>query len=284
MVLTTVPSIVITLIIFLIWGFTSVAASEADISIVQNAIDKEFNISLWLFLVPLAVITMIIKKVPALPALFIGALLGGIAAIIFQPEIVSKIANTQGSTIKTYYMGVMRAMYGSIRVTTENAMVNELLTTRGMSGMLNTIWLIICAMVFGGIMEVSGMLERITEAIIRTITSTGGLIASTVGTCIFFNITASDQYLAIVVPGRMYAATFRNRGLKPENLSRALEDSGTVTSVLVPWNTCGATQASVLGVATLVYAPFCFFCIISPLMSMLFGFLNIKIARIKAEE
>jgi Na+:H+ antiporter, NhaC family len=284
MALTTTPTIVITLIIFLIWGFTGVPKQETDISIVQNAIEKEFNISLWLFLVPIAVITMIVKKVPALPALFIGALLGGVAAIIFQPEVVAKIAGTEGNWAKIAYMGVMKAMYGTIKITTENQMVNDLLTTRGMSGMLNTIWLIICAMIFGGVMEVSGMLARITESVISAVNSTGGLIASTACTCVFFNITASDQYLSIVVPGRMYADTFRNKGLKPENLSRTLEDSGTVTSVLVPWNTCGATQASVLGVATMVYAPFCFFNILSPFMTVIFAVFNIKIARfIKGE-
>jgi Na+:H+ antiporter, NhaC family len=279
MTLTTVPTITITLIIFLIWGFTSVPQEQTDISVVQNAIEKEFNISLWLFLVPIAVITMIVKKVPALPALFVGALLGGVAAVIFQPDIVAKIANTEGNWAKVAYVGVMKAMYGTIKVTTENQMVNDLLTTRGMGGMLNTIWLIICAMIFGGVMEVSGMLARITESVISTVSSTGGLIASTAGTCVFFNVTASDQYLSIVVPGRMYADTYRNKGLKPENLSRTLEDSGTVTSVLVPWNTCGATQASVLGVATLVYAPFCFFNILSPIMTVIFAAFNIKIAK-----
>lgn len=284
MVLTTTPTIAITLVIFLIWGFTSVSANQTDISIVQNAIEKEFNISLWLFLVPAVVIFMIVKKVPAIPALFVGAMLGGVAAVIFQPTIVAKVANIEGNTATMFYVGVMKALYGTIKITTDNQMVNNLLTTRGMGGMLNTIWLIICAMTFGGVMEVSGMLSRITESVISSIHSTGGLIASTAGTCIFFNITASDQYLAIVVPGRMYASTFREKGLKPENLSRTLEDSGTVTSVLVPWNTCGATQASVLGVATLVYAPYCFFCILSPLMTILFGVFNIKIKRISKEE
>jgi NhaC family Na+:H+ antiporter len=284
MALTTVPTISITLIIFLVWGITSDTSAPVDISIVQGAITKEFNISLWLFLVPIAVISMIIKKVPALPALFVGTLLGGIFAIIFQPEIVSKIADTQGNMAKIYYIGVMKAMYGKINIITENAMVNDLLTTRGMGGMLNTIWLVICAMIFGGVMETSGMLARITEGVIRMAHSTGALIASTTGTCIFFNVTAADQYLSIVVPGRMYADIFKERKLKPENLSRTLEDSGTVTSVLIPWNTCGATQAGVLGVATMVYAPYCFFNILSPFMTMTFGFLNIKIAKIKKED
>ena len=170
-------------------------------------------------------------------------------------------------------------MYSRIDIPAGNQVVDELLTTGGMYGMLNTIWLIVCAMVFGGVMESTGMLQRITESIIASAESTGSLITSTAATCIFFNLTASDQYLAIVVPGRMYADTYKKRGLRPENLSRTLEDSGTVTSVLVPWNTCGLTQASVLGVATFVYFPYCFFNIISPLMTVAFGYLNIKIAR-----
>jgi Na+:H+ antiporter, NhaC family len=149
-----------------------------------------------------------------------------------------------------------------------------------MYGMLNTVWLIICAMIFGGVMESCGLLKRIADEIIRFAHSTGSLVTSTAVTCLFFNITASDQYMAIAVPGRMYADTYRKRGLKPEVLSRTLEDSGTVTSVLIPWNTCGATQAGVLGVATVVYAPFAFFSIISPFMTILFAYFNIKIRRL----
>jgi NhaC family Na+:H+ antiporter len=182
------------------------------------------------------------------------------------------------------YVGVMKAIYTRIAIVTDNELVNSLLSTGGMYGMLNTIWLIICAMIFGGVMDSVGLLQRITESVIAKVHSTGSLIASTVGTCIFFNLTASDQYLAIIVPGRMYAHTYKSRGLKPENLSRALEDSGTVTSVLVPWNTCGATQSTVLGVATIAYLPYCFFNIISPFMTMFFGIVNIKIARYKPEE
>ena len=162
-------------------------------------------------------------------------------------------------------------------------MINDLLTGKGMYGMLNTVWLIICAMIFGGVMEACGLLKRIADEIIKLAHSTGSLVASTAVTCLFFNVTASDQYMAIAVPGRMYADTYRKRGLKPEVLSRTLEDSGTVTSVLVPWNTCGATQAGVLGIATMAYAPFCFFCIISPFMTMAFAYLNIKIRRLDDE-
>ena len=178
----------------------------------------------------------------------------------------------------------MQAMYGDVAITTNHPMVNNLLTAGGMSGMLNTVWLIICAMTFGGTMEAAGLLKRIASEVIKLAKSTGTLIAATVATCGFFNVTASDQYMAIVVPGRMYSDAYRERGLKPENLSRTLEDSGTVTSVLVPWNTCGATQASVLGVATMVYAPFCFFNIISPIMTMIVGFLGIKIRYLDPQE
>jgi Na+:H+ antiporter, NhaC family len=282
---TTVPSITITLIIFVIIGLNyETAGSVADVKAISDTILANFNISGWLFIVPLAVLAMIVKKVPAIPALFAGALLGGIFALIFQPEIVARIANDTGTYAYLGFKAVMMALYGEIAIVTDNDIVNELLVTGGMSGMLNTIWLIICAMVFGGIMEESGMLRVLAEAIIKKVHSVGSLIASTAATCVFFNITTSDQYLAILVPGRMYADVYRKRGLKPENLSRTLEDSATVTSVLVPWNTCGATQASVLGVATLVYAPYCFFNIISPFMTILYGYLKIGIHYYEPEE
>lgn len=278
MAYTTIPSISISLIAFLAIGFTGKTAESATgIGEILAALDNAFNINGWLFLVPVLVIGMIIRKVPALPALLAGTLLGGLFAIIFQPQAIQAVANGEAG-VTGAYIAVMKAMYTDINITTQNDMVNELLSTGGMSGMLNTVWLIICAMVFGGVMEASGMLQRITKSVVKIAKSEGSLIASTAGTSIFFNFTASDQYLAIVVPGRMYADTYRDRGLKPENLSRTLEDSGTVTSVLIPWNTCGATQASVLGVATLTYAPYCFFCIISPFMTMLYGFLGIKLS------
>ena len=284
MTLTTVPSITITLIIFLVMGFTTVEATSATgIESVLTALDNAFTINGWLFIVPVVVIGMIVRKVPAIPALLAGALLGGVFAIIFQPQVLQEISGG-GTGIEVAYIAVLQAMFTDISIVTDDKMVNDLLSTSGMAGMLNTVWLIICAMVFGGVMESAGMLARITQAIVQFAHSTGSLIASTAFTSIFFNVTASDQYLAIVVPGRMYADIYRKRGLKPENLSRTLEDSGTVTSVLIPWNTCGATQASVLGVATLAYAPFAFFCFISPVMTILYGYLNIKIARYSSEE
>jgi len=240
-----------------------------------------FKSSGWLFLVPILVIVLIIKKTPAIPTLLAGTLLGGLFAVFFQPEIVMSITNAETLNLSSAYMAIINAMGSDIAITTDNEMINNLLSTSGMAGMLNTIWLIICAMVFSGAMEAAGLLRRVAEPIIKYAESTGSLIATTVGTCVFFNITASDQYLSIVVPGRMFTDTYKEKGLAPENLSRTLEDSGTVTSVLVPWNTCGATQSAVLGVATFAYLPFCFFNIISPLMTIAYGYFGIKIKKLK---
>ncbi|HEX9649840.1 MAG TPA: Na+/H+ antiporter NhaC [Cyclobacteriaceae bacterium] len=284
MVYTTGPTMTITLIIFLVMGLTiDTSMTDASMNEIMASIDGAFNINGWLFLVPLLVIVLIVKKVPALPALIGGTLLGGVFAIIFQPQAIDYVSGIPGAGITSAFVAVWKSMYGAISISTDNEMVNELLSTGGMSGMLNTIWLILCAMIFGGVMEACGMLQRIAAFIVQGAKSTGSLIAATTGSCIFFNITASDQYLAIVVPGRMFRGAFKERGLKPEVLSRTLEDSGTVTSVLVPWNTCGATQSTILGVSTFAYAPYCFFNIISPLMTILFGYLNIKIRRFVTE-
>jgi Na+:H+ antiporter, NhaC family len=283
---TNVPSILITLVIFGVIGFMSAAEGSVEqVRQISAVILERFEINGWLFIVPVIVIGLIVKKVPAVPALLAGALLGGVFAIIFQPQLIVSLADEPGRSF-TYsaFKTVMMALYGPISVVTSNDVVNELLMTGGMAGMLYTIWLIICAMIFGGIMEESGMLRVIAEAIIAKVHSLGSLIASTAATCMFFNVTTSDQYLAILVPGRMFADIYKKRGLKGENLSRTLEDSGTVTSVLVPWNTCGATQASVLGVATLTYAPYCFFNIISPIMTILFGYLKLGINYYSEEE
>ncbi|MFZ5999155.1 MAG: Na+/H+ antiporter NhaC [Bacteroidota bacterium] len=285
MVYTTTPTLIITLFIFLVWGFTldaTVLSSETDT--VLTAIDNAFNLNPLLFLVPALVLFMIVKKMPALPALLIGSVLGGVFAIIFQPQIVNQTSGIEGDYIKSSFMAVMKSMSIDTSIKTDNAMISELLSSGGMYGMMNTIWLIICAMMFGGAMESSGLLKKIAEQIIKFAHSTGSLVASTAATCIFFNLTASDQYMAIAVPGRMYADTYKKRGYKPELLSRTLEDAGTVTSVLIPWNTCGATQAKVLGVSTFAYAPYCFFCIISPLMTILQAYINFKIRRFSDDD
>ncbi len=282
MAFTTVPSMTITLIIFLGIGF-SYDFSDATVNVesVKTAIDTTFNTNPLLFFVPVFLLTIIIIKVPPLPALFAGAVMGGIFAIIFQPDIITKVADITDNYAKASYVSIMTAMFGNVSLSTPDPGVTDLLSTSGMRGMLDTVWLIISAMVFGGVMESAGLLKRITQPIVKYAKSTGSLVASTVGTCIFFNTTASDQYIAIVVPGRMFTNTYKEKGLKPEVLSRTLEDSGTMTSVLIPWNTCGATQSRVLGVDTWSYAPYAFFNIISPLMTILFAYLNIKIRRFK---
>lgn len=280
MMFTTVPTLVITLLIFLVWGFTlDTAAVANDSGVVLAAIEKTFNLNPILFIVPALVLFLIVRKMPAIPALLIGTLLGGIFAIIFQPEIVKQISGITDNPLKSGFVGMMKAMSMSISIQTDNQMINELLSSRGMAGMLNTIWLILCAMIFGGVMESAGLLKRIVEEIIKLANSTGSLVGSTALTCVFFNLTAGDQYMAIAVPGRMFADIYKKRGYKPELLSRTLEDAGTVTSVLIPWNTCGATQSRVLGVSTMTYAPYSFFCIISPIMTVLQAYLNYKIRR-----
>ena len=267
MSLTTVPTVIVTLIVFTIIGLTIDTSGTPDISSQLNAIDNAFNISPWLLIVPVLVIAMIIKKTPPLIALLLGSLLGGIAAVIAQPDLLVTIAGANELNFQSAYKGVMQAITVDTSVETSSAVLNDLFTSGGMYGMLGTIWLILCAMVFGGIMDAIGALSKLSAALLSIAESTFGLFASTVASCLAINVTASDQYLALVVPGKMFKKAYEDKGLAPVNLSRTLEDSGTVTSVLIPWNTCGITQAAVLGVATLSYAPFCFFCIVLTLLT-----------------
>jgi len=280
MTLTTVPTIVITIIIFTIIGLTRDHAGSTDNQTTLAAINEAFHISPWLFLVPLAVILMIVRKTPPLIALMIGTLLGGAFAIVFQPSIVSQIAGSDRLTFESAYKGIMTAMTVSTEITTSADDLNDLFTAKGMAGMLETIWLIICAMVFGGVMDAIGALGRISEALLGLARSTFGLFASTVASCLAINVTASDQYLALVVPGKMFQKAYKDRGLAPENLSRTLEDSGTVTSVLVPWNTCGAYQSGVLNVPVIDYFIYAIFNYLSPFMTLLYAALGIKIKQL----
>ena len=281
MMYTTIPSFSIALILFLIIGFSSNISGTQNIDELLQTLNTSFNITPWLFIVPVLVIILIVKKTPAIPALLAGSVLGGVFAILFQPNIITEISGEASVTISSSYKAVINAMSTDISITTENNQIDDLLNSGGMYGMINTIWLIICAMIIGGILESTGLLRRIAEPIINYAKSTGSLVATTTGTCIFFNITASDQYISIVVPGRMFADSYKEKGLAPENLSRTLEDSGTVTSVLIPWNTCGATQSAVLGVATLSYLPYCFFNLISPIMTIIYAYLGIKIKKLR---
>jgi NhaC family Na+:H+ antiporter len=284
MALTTVPSIIVTLIVFTIIGFGIDVGGSPDISDKLMAIDEKFNVSLLLFLVPAIVIFMIYKKSPPLIALFVGTLLGGIAAVIAQPEIVAAIGGSDSLNFTSAYKGVMNAITVQTSVETSSAELNDLFSGKGMEGMLGTIWLILCAMVFGGVMEAIGALSKISAALLNLSNSIFGLFASTVASCLALNVTASDQYLAIVVPGKMFAKSYEEKGLAPENLSRTLEDSGTVTSVLVPWNTCGAYQSGVLGVATFEYFFYAIFNWLSPFMTLLFAALRIKIKMLTTTE
>lgn len=280
MVYTTVPTYIITLILFIILGLTQNMEGATDTATTLNAIKESFTISPWLFIVPIIVIALIVKKTEPLIALLIGTLLGALFAIIFQPELVAKIGGGNKLDFISGYKGIMNSITVKSSVETSNETLQGLFESKGMEGMLGTIWLILCAMVFGGVMEAIGALKAISRAMLKVANGIFGLFASTVSSCIVLNVTASDQYLAIVVPGKMFAEAYREKGLAPENLSRTLEDSGTVTSVLVPWNTCGAYQSSVLGVSTLNYLPYAFFNILSPIMTLIFAAFRIKIRQL----
>lgn len=285
MTYTTVPSILVSLFVFLVVGWTfEPGTNPTNLTEVQHIIAQKFNIHLGLFLVPAFVITLIVRKVKAIPALFLGTLAGALFALIFQPEMMQSLSSAQAddhNVYVRYYKVIIDAMANSIHISSDNEIISSLLSSKGMSGMLNTVWLITCAMIFSGVMESTQLLKAISSSIVKYAKSDTSLVGSTVFSCVFFNLTASDQYLAIVVPGKMFSEAYKNQGLAPENLSRTLEDSGTVTSVLIPWNTCGAAQAQILGVATLLYLPYCIFNWLSPIMTIIFAIFKIKIRRLK---
>lgn len=281
MLLTTVPSIVITLLVFFIISLTQTTSGTADVEALMLAIEEKFTINLSLFLVPAIVILLIIRKAPPLIALLIGTLLGGLFAIFYQRAILIEVAQASSFNFEVAYKGIMNAITIDTQIQTANPLLNDLFSSGGMVGMLGTIWLIIFAMVFGGIMDAIGGLKRISNALLSWAKSTFQLFASTVVSCLAINLTASDQYLSIVIPGKMFAKAYKKRKLAPENLSRTLEDSGTVTSVLIPWNTCGAYQSGVLGVAVGDYFLFAIFNWLSPFMTLLYAAFKIKIAKLK---
>mgnify|MGYP000011521302 CR=1 FL=1 len=281
MTYTTVPSIVITIIVFTILSLTQNTTGAADTESLMLAIEEKFTITPLLFIVPAVVILLIVKKSPPLIALLIGSLLGGVFALLFQIKILLEITEASVLSFEVGYRAIMDSMTVSTEITTKNALLNDLFTSGGMEGMLGTIWLIICAMVFGGIMDAIGALERISSALLNWAQTTFQLFASTVASCLAINLTASDQYLSIVIPGKMFSKAYKNRKLAPENLSRTLEDSGTVTSVLIPWNTCGAYQSGVLGVGVGEYFIYAIFNWLSPFMTLLFAAFNIKIRALK---
>jgi NhaC family Na+:H+ antiporter len=280
MTITTVPTIIITLIVFIIIGLNLDTSGQTNPEEILGSIEASFTITPWLFVVPVVVIALIIKKTPPLIALLLGTLLAAGAALIFQPDLVKMIGGGETLNFETAYRGIIDAITVDITIPSENKSLQGLFSAGGMAGMLGTIWLIICAMVFGGIMDAIGALERISEALLNLFTSTFGLFFSTVSSCIVLNLTASDQYLAIVVPGKMFEKAYEKKGLAPENLSRTLEDSGTVTSVLIPWNTCGAYHSGVLGVPVADYFIYAIFNYLSPFVTLIFAAFNIKIKQL----
>lgn len=280
MTLTTVPSILVTLVVFIILGFGFSTSSTPDSQYLLQAIDKVFTIHGALFIVPAVVIYLIVKKTPPLVALFIGTLLGVVSALIFQQDLVQLLSGETTLSAVGAYRVVIDAITVSTEIQTTVPTLTDLFQSGGMEGMLGTIWLIICAMVFGGVMDAIGALAVISKALLAWANTTFTLFASTVASCLAINISASDQYLSIVVPGKMFEKAYKDRGLAPENLSRTLEDSGTVTSVLIPWNTCGAYQSGVLGVDVSQYFFFAIFNWISPFMTLLFAAMHIKIKRL----
>ena len=285
MMITTVPSMIITLTIFTVAGFAHEATATDQIAMYSASLKETFHISLWLLIVPIITGILIAKRIPSIITLFISATLAGIFALFFQPHLLQEISGLPVQDMQSQFKGLIMTFYGSTQVQTGNPDLNDLVSTRGMSGMMNTIWLIICAMCFGGAMTASGMLGSITSVFIRFMKRTVGLVASTVASGLFLNICTADQYISIILTGNMFKDIYQKKGYESRLLSRTTEDSVTVTSVLIPWNTCGMTQATILGVATFTYLPYCFFNLISPLMSITVAAIGFKIKRIneKAE-
>ncbi len=276
MTLTTTPTFLITITIFLFAGFGNVSDVKLQVGEFTDGLSQTFHISLWTLLVPLLTGVLIARRVPSLIVLFLSSIMAGIVALILQPHILTEIG---GGLVR----GLAMTYYGATAIDTGNASLNELVSTGGMAGMLNTIWLILCAMCFGAAMVASGMIGSLTQVIVRFVRSRASLVASTVGTGIFLNITTGDQFISIVLNADIFKQAYRTKGYESRLLSRSCEDSATVTSVLVPWNTCGMTQSTVLGVPTLTYLPYCFFNLISPLMSILIALIGWRIYRAAPE-
>ncbi len=298
MMLTTIPTFLITLVIFFFAGLGNGDGAELQISHYTEGLSRTFNISLWTLLVPLLTGVLIARRVPSLIVLFTSSVMAGIVALILQPHILTEIAVSGQQTtdhglqtavsgsaadISSLIRGLAITYYGATAVDTGDASLNELVSTGGMAGMLNTIWLILCAMCFGAAMVASRMIESLTQVIVRFVRNRASLVSSTVGTGIFLNITTGDQFISIVLNADIYKEVYRQQGFESRLLSRTTEDAATVTSVLIPWNTCGMTQATVLGVPTLTYLPYCFFNLISPLMSIFIATIGWRIYQHKEE-
>ena len=284
MLVTTVPSIIITLIIFTIAGFLKGNVAHEQTALFADTLAQKFNLSPWLLLVPVITGILILIKLPTIITLFISSVIAGICILIFQPHILLQIAQGETLDFTTGFKALMTSVFGSTSLSTGQPEIDALVATRGMRGMMDTIWLIICAMCFGGVMSASGMIRSITDVFVRFVRKPKSAVCSTVASGLFFNTCTADQYLSIILTGNLFKELYKNRGLESRLLSRTVEDSVTVTSVLIPWNSCGMTQATVLGVSTLTYLPYCFFNLLSPLMSMIIAFTGFKIKQTFSSE
>lgn len=274
MLITTTPSLIITLIIFIVMGFVIETNSTEHIADFAVSLKDTFVITPWLLIVPIVTGILIARKTPSIITLFLSTLLAGICAIIFQPDLLHEIAGENN-----IFKGTMMTFYGSTSLNTGNSILTDLVSTRGMAGMMDTVWLILCAMCFGGAMTASGMLGSITSVFVRFMKGRVSMVASTVCSGLFLNLTTADQYISIILTGNMFRNIYEKKGYENRLLSRTTEDAVTVTSPLIPWNTCGMTQATILNVSTLTYLPYCFFNIISPLMSILVAAIGYKIVK-----
>jgi NhaC family Na+:H+ antiporter len=283
MLITTIPGFILTVIFFTAVGFILPVSNALNVENQLSIISGTFNISPWLLLVPVFTIILIIKKISPFITLFSSALLGAVVACVAQPDICAQISPEGVSRPLSFFYASLKMLSGSVSIETGDTMLNSLTSTKGMAGMLNTVWIILCVVTFGGVMEASGMIKTITEKMMVLMKNTVSLVASTVGTTIFFNMTLSDQYMAILLPGKMFSETYKKMGYETRLLSRTLQDSATVTSVLVPWNTCGVVQSSVLGVATLAYLPYCFFNLITPVITIFIAAIGYRIKRDKKQ-
>jgi NhaC family Na+:H+ antiporter len=279
MMFTTIPSLLIALTVFSIVSFTASPASATDTLIIEQALSNTYNISAWLLLVPVLTGVLISRRLPAIVTLFASVAMAAVAMIVAQPEIIMSIAQSDSTSFMTSMFAVVQAATGSTAVETGNTLLNDLVATSGMGGMMDTIWLIICAMCFGGVMYGSGMLLAISQLFIRVARRTVSVVGSTVCSGLFFNLATGDQYISIILTGNLFRELYDNRNLERRLLSRSVEDSATVTSVLIPWNSCGMTQSTVLGVATLTYLPYCIFNLASPIVSILVAAIGYKIKK-----
>ena len=285
MMLTTMPAFLITLLIFTAMGLGFDADDSIHVHQYTEGLSRTFNISLWTLLVPVLTGVLIVKRVPSLIVLFLSAMMAGVMALILQPHILTEIAgDAELSRVGALTKGLVMTFYGPTAIETGSAELNDLVSTGGMAGMLNTIWLIVCAMCFGAAMVASGMIESITKVVISWVRSRVGLVASTASTGLFLNVATGDQFISIVLTVNMFKDVYKRQGYEARLVSRTAEDSATVTSVLVPWNTCGLTQSTVLGVATIAYLPYCFFNILSPLMTILVAAVGWKIRKKMRDE